>query len=383
MFIKWSKALLELEETIPKIETFLDSKNCLNQFESIEENIRDECSPKLYLQMWKIAFNIGKLSLANSYAQKSINYLFLHKRIPQIKTLIISLQEAGLLKNKTDKYVEIVEILLGRNKKDILDLEYFDYFVNHPEYWKKSSTFFKQFILVEDDWGQEQWKLCYEFILLNYFDQDIFKILYYKSCEISNDKYQNKFLELFNKHNVKFKKIKKKESVNKTTEKKEKFTINYDQIAMDLLSGDKEPNYEEQRRVMNSLKFVTDEELSVKGLEMIVAFELLGMEHVVILLCEKMINILIDVKQRASTFYVWTQALLNLTEYHKVIDLVDDVLYSEDVYGEERLAFLYVKAEAYFKLNKIKTAKEIYTLIQQEQPGYRSVGERLKIVETT
>ena len=191
MFIKWSKALLELEETIPKIETFLDSKNCLNQFESIEENIRDECSPKLYLQMWKIAFNIGKLSLANSYAQKSINYLFLHKRIPQIKTLIISLQEAGLLKNKTDKYVEIVEILLGRNKKDILDLEYFDYFVNHPEYWKKSSTFFKQFILVEDDWGQEQWKLCYEFILLNYFDQDIFKILYYKSCEISNDKYQN------------------------------------------------------------------------------------------------------------------------------------------------------------------------------------------------
>ena len=171
--------------------------------------------------------------------------------------------------------------------------------------------------------------------------------------------------------------------MNKTTEKKEKFTINYDQIAMDLLSGDKEPNYEEQRRVMNSLKFVTDEELSVKGLEMIVAFELLGMEHVVILLCEKMINILIDVKQRASTFYVWTQALLNLTENHKVIDLVDDVLYSEDVYGEERLAFLYVKAEAYFKLNKIKTAKEIYTLIQQEQPGYRSVGERLKIVETT
>jgi len=76
---------------------------------------------------------------------------------------------------------------------------------------------------------------------------------------------------------------------------------------MNLLTGAIEPNKEEQRRVINSLKYISDEELLAKGQEMIVAFELLGMEEVVISLCERLAKALTEVKQRASVFFVWAK----------------------------------------------------------------------------
>lgn len=386
MFKKWSKVFSELEKAIATIETIEDSKNCFNQFESIEESIRDEFAPNIYLQMWIIAFNIGKLSLASNYAEKAINYLIHYKRIPQINLLLKSIKETGLLKNKINKYFEITEILNGKSCKKNLNLEHLDHLTDHPEFWKQSSEFLKRYLLSEDDWNLDFWKLCYEFILLNYFDHDIFKTLFYKTGDLKNDKYQKKFQELLKTRNIKvnrFNKNKNKDKELLTKASNEKLLINYDQVAMDLLSGEQEPNFEVQRRVINSIKFITEEELIIKGQEMIVAFELLSMEQVVILLCEKMINLLTDVKQRARIFYVWAQALLNSAEYYKVIDLVDDILYSEDVYGEERFAFLYVKAEACVKLNKIKMAKGIYISIQKQHPEYRLVGERLKLFETT
>jgi len=77
------------------------------------------------------------------------------------------------------------------------------------------------------------------------------------------------------------------------------------------------------------------------------------------------------------------QALMNRSEYFKAIDLIDEVLQDEPLYGEEQLAFLYVKAEAYLKLKKTKMAKELYVAIKKLNPHYRLVGERLKSLETT
>lgn len=364
------------------ISTIEDSKNLLHQFESIDESIRDQYATELYMQMWRVALHAGKLSLANLYAKKSLQYLIDLKRIPQIKIFIQTLRDAGLIKNKSKEYFIVEEILLGKkNKITSPELNDIEFFISHPEHWKQSPEFLKQYLLIEEEWNQESWKLCYEFILINHFDKDVFQILLEKARELGNKDYEKKILALLATKNIKVRSYKATES-KEASMANEKLNVDYDQIAMELLSGTKEPNNEEQRRVLNSLKYITEEELRTKGQEMIIAFELLGMEQVVLSLCESMINILTDVKQRASTFYLWSQALFNTNEFYKTIEMIDEVLHSEPLYGEERLAFLYVKAEACLKLKKIKMAKELYSAIKKQNPNYRLVGERLKSLET-
>lgn len=379
--------LLELEKSIAAIDSVVEARDCLNRFQLIEIDILNEYGPKLYLQMWKVAFDLGKLKFAKNYAEKALSYLISYKRIPQIKTFILSLQTAGLFKNKFEMYFNQLDILLGkRNNQNAFEVEYMDQYLNHPEYWKQSPGFLKQYLLLADEWDQDYWRLCYEFVLLHYWDQEIFEILLNKSHEIKNEEFEKKFQSLFKSRKLKMrnlKAIKMKDEISEDAEVSKKLNFDYDQVAMDLLSGSIEPSFEEQRRVINSLKFITEEELFSKGQEMIVAFELLGMEQVVLVLCERMLKNLSDVKQRARTYYVWVQALFNLAEYHKVIDLIDDILLVEPVYGDERLAFLYIKAEACFKLNKTKLAKEIYATIHKQKPNYRLLGERLRSLEKT
>lgn len=371
--------LSELERSIAKISTIEDSKNLLFQFEQIEEEIRDKYFPVLYMQMWKVALNAGKLSLANSYAKKSLQYLIDYKRIPQIKVYIQIFKDAGLFKNKFTEYFIMEEILLGKknNINSEVIKEHIELLLHHSDHWKENPEFLKQYLLIEDVWGQELWKTCYEFILYNYFDRDIFLVLLDKAGDYKDKEYERKLQALLSLKKIKVPGRKMVDEKNHRPTK-EKLNIDYDQIAMDFLSGIKEPNDEDQRRVINSLKYIPEDELSSKGQEMIIAFELLGMEQVVLALCETMIGILTDVKQRSSTYYVWTQALINLGEFYKAIDLIDEVLVSEPLYGEERLAFLYVKAEACLKLNKVKMAKELYSFIKKQNPNYRLVKERLK-----
>ncbi|MFA6237346.1 MAG: hypothetical protein WC635_08485 [Bacteriovorax sp.] len=358
-----------------------DSEKLLNQFESIDEDVRDEHAPKLYMHMWKIAFKVGKLSLANNYAKKFLAYLIEHKRIPQIKIFIESVNEAGLLKNNSKEYFKLSEILLGKKIKVLsADLKHLELFLDHPEHWKQSSEFLKQYLLIEEEWDLNLWKYCYEFILLYHFDKEIFRMLLEKSRESKNKAFEKKLLSLLDSKKIKVSRYQPAETKDHVS-KPEKLNIDYDQIAMELLSGAKEPSFEEQRRVINSLKYISEEELFSKGQEMIVAFELLGMEQVVLSLCERMISGLSDVKQRASTFYVWVQALFNTGDFYKAIDLADEVLLDEPLYGDERLAFQYVKAEACLKVNKIKMAKELYLSIKKQNPHYRLVGERLKSLE--
>jgi tetratricopeptide (TPR) repeat protein len=201
-----------------------------------------------------------------------------------------------------------------------------------------------------------------------------------KARGLRKEQSEKKLIELFA-----LKKIKTREhfteKVKTNTVPKNDLNIDYDQVAMDLLSGVKEPNNEEQRRVLNSLKFISEEELKLRGHEMIVAFELLGLEQVVLALCEKMIAIQSDVKQKASTYYVWAQALNNLGDFYKTIDLIDDIIQEEPLLADERIAFLYLKAEACLKLKKTKMAKILFLEIKKQNPHYRLVEERLRILE--
>ena len=380
---KWVLVLSELESSIPNLETIEDCKVLLNRFESIDEDYRDIEAPQFYRFMWKVALRSGKLTLANTYAKKFLEHLIDLKRVPQIKIFVSSLHEAGLLKKKSEEYLVILKILLGKEISGTqLESHNIELFLTHPDHWKKSSEFLKQYLLLEDNWSLSQWKLCYEYILLNHFDKEFFISLLEKTRELNKKKCEKKITELLKLKKVKFHTSNVQE--NKDIEiTQQKLHLDYDQMAMDLLSGLKEPNNEEQTRVINSLKYISEKDLLVKGRELIVAFELLGMEQVVHELCNSLLSLQTDIKERASTYYVWAQALSNNGDYYQAIDLIDDLFQKEPLNKEERLAFLYLKAEACLKINKIKMAKELYLEIKIINPHYRMVGERLIAIEAS
>jgi len=378
----WTKELSEIESLLNSSEDF-DAKSLLDRFESTDENFRDQNFSHLYLKLWKTAKNSGQLNLANQYAKKALDHLVSLKRIPKIKELLMEFRAEGILKKNREEYVRKCEILLG-NKVNFHneDLKYFDLMDDHPEHWKEFKNYLKQYLLIVTEWGIHEWKLCYEFILVNQFDKDISYALMERAYELNRADLVKRFEQLFANKKIKVKKM-SEPARPKLQSKNEKLHLDYDQVAMDLLSGSIEPNEEEQRRVLSSLKFITEEELSKRGKDMIVAFELLGMEKVVLTLCEQMIKLTDDIKERASLYFIWAQSLNNSGDFFKAIDLVDEVLVKEPFYEEERMAFLYLKAEACVKVKKIKMAKDIFAQIKKFNPHYRLVGERLKALETT
>ncbi len=379
---KWSEELSEIESALNSMEDF-DAKIVLNRFESIDEDYRDQNYSHLYLKLWKLAKASGRLTLANIYAKKSLDHLLLLKRIPAIKKLLQEFHQEGIFKKQSFEYLRKCEILLGKkgnfhNK----ELKYFDLMDDHPEHWKEFPEFLQQYLLVVSEWSIKEWKLCYEYLLNNHFDKDVLYILMEKALEREDADLVFKFEKLFAAKKIRIRKPIASQ-VHEVSPVTEKLHVDYDQVAMELLSGEKSPNDDEQRRVLNSLKFLTGDELRSKGRDMIVAFELLGMEKVVLTLCDQVIQHTEDIKERASIYYIWAQALSNSGEYFRVIDLIDELLVNEPFYEEERMAFLYLKAEACLKVKKINMAREIFGIIKKFNSHYRMVGERLKALETT
>jgi hypothetical protein len=381
--LKMSVELSEIEKALPIYESLSDCRTILNRFESTEEDYRDQYFSHLYLSMWKIALRIGKLNLASLYAKKSFSYLLKYKRIPQIKIFIHSLNESGLLKKESKEFLRKSSILLGdKSQINPGDFSSSDLMDDHPEYWKDYSQFLKNYLLLNEEWTLEHWKLCYEYILLNHFDKDIFLALREKAFILKNASAVSRFNEIFKSKKIRITPLDISTASN-DTEALEHLHVDYDQVAMDLLSGEIKPTSDEQTRVINSLKLMSDQELKNKGKDMIIAFELLGMENVVLFLCEKVVSLTTETKSLASLYFVWVQALVNNGDSFKAVDLIDEVLQKEPIYGEERIAFLYLKAEACLKLNKIKKAKMLFLEIKKFNPTYRLVGERLKALETT
>lgn len=378
---KETEKLLELERLIENSSTVEEKVHALTFFLEFEKENSSIELKHIYLKLWSLALAVGKITLANQYAEIATEYLIEFKRIPELKKLLESLRENGLLKSKMLNYYSLVEILEGKKKKlTKQDLNRIDLLCDHPETWKENGEFLKNYLVLESEWTFEQWKLGYEYVLKNFYDKELFLILYEKSKKFKDGKHSGAFEKFFYQKKIKIPKS-RKEIVNIKAENNPKFQLNYDQVAFDLLSGKSDPNTEEQTRVINSLKYIPNEELKSKGNEMIVAFELLGMERVVFALCEKMIGLIEAPKERASLYFMWCQALFNCEQYHKCIDLITDVVAKEPLIDQELLAFTYLKAESCLKINNNKMAKDLFLHIKKINPHYRLVKERLKAFE--
>lgn len=380
-FKKEKQLLIEIDNILSQTNSLDEYLNLLIKFESIDEEIRDEHAIEMYQKLWPIALSVGKISHANNYAQKTLQNLIEYKRVPKLKELITNLKERGLCKKFIKEHDSIIETLLGiktKNKK--IDLNFIQILADHPEHWKDDLEFLKQYLQIESTWKLDEWKFCYAYVLKKHFDKEVFYSLYEKSFEQKNEKYIKMFEELLSRKKIQFVHLKNKEQES-DSEPKDKFNVDYDQLAFNLLSGKIEPSDDEQNRVIQSLMHLTDQELIDKGHDMVVAFELLGMEKVVFALCEKMISLENDFKKKASIYFIWSQALFNNEEYHKSIHLIDRVIDTEPLIQDELTAFLYLKAEAFFKIKNYKLAQNVYREVKKYNSQYRMVKERLKVIE--
>lgn len=380
---KWDSILFEIERSALNVDAFEDCKILINQFEAIDENYRDSKTPQVYEVMWRVALKIGKLSLANLYAEKFLKHLVLNKRSPQIRKFILELNEAGILKKNSEFYLKQERLFLGKKENNLnLNMKDVELLNEHPMHWKSDANFLKQFLIQTDHWDIEKWRLCYEYILLNYFDKDLFLLMLEKFQKAKNVKAEKTFVSLLATKKIK-QTAREKKTQNASESSSEHLNIDYDELAMELISKSKSPNSDEQTRVINSLKFIEKEQLVIKGQEMLIAFEFLGMTEVVIALCEKLIQEISNTKERASIYFIWAQTLINNENFFNALQLVDDVIENEPLYGDEYLALEYLKAEALMGLKKYKMAKMLYLVIKKKNPNYRLVEERLKVIETT
>lgn len=369
---KWTLILHEFDRVLSN-KDFSDDDLILSTFEKIDREYREKNAQRYYFDLWKIALRSGKIKLAKSYADFILDYLIEYKRIPALKQMITELKDHGLF--KSDKKFQIVEVILGKIVPDHLDET--DSHEYHPEIWKNQRDALRDYLLSKDSWELDEWKLAYEFILKFHFDKELFIFLTEKTAELKKNESQKKFLDFLNDKKINTDKF-TKTSKPSSKEKLINLSTDYDQLAMDVISGAIEPSITEQKRIIFSIDTLSDEEILDKGKEMIIAFGLLGMDQVVVKLSERVIGLTNEVKERASIFFMKAQALYNKGDFYKVVDLVDDVLLREALVDEEVLAFDYIKAESLFKLRKFKQAKEIYEKIKKKNPHYRLVKERLK-----
>lgn len=374
---KWTLILRELDLKISERSRSEDNESIIWIFENLDGEYRDAHAQRFYSVMWKIAFESGKIKLAKKYVEALLNNLIEYKRVPALKKLMMELAEAKFI--TTHKKFPMLETILG--KKGQFSLEDSSGFEHHPEMWKNSKDILKNFLLEETEWTLEHWKLAYEYILKFYYDKELFLLLAEKSRKLKKDKHSENILSFLREKKVNLKSFEVKSAAKAATNDNDSLNVDYDQLAMDVISGVKEPSITEQKRILVSIQNLDDVELLDKGKDMIVAFGLLGMDKVVVRLCERVIPLVKEVKLRAGIQFMLAQALFNNNEFYKVCDLIDDTFETEPLLPDEVLAFNYLKAESLLKLKKYKVAKELFGSIKKHNPHYRLVGERLRELE--
>ncbi len=378
---KWTDVVFNIEIALSK-NNDEEIADLISMFESIDRGFREKNCLNLFLKLWRPALKLGKIKSAKEYSFQAAEILVKFKRTPSLKILLNDLKSAGI--TKTNPYELTAMVISGHalanqasNKHD-----YWEQMQMHPEKWKLSKDFLKTYLLQGENWETDHWKLAYEFILNFSFDKDLMFLLADKSEELNKPLSLKKFAQYFTAKNLIYHSATTTPS-KKLADDRNAFKIDYDILALQVLSGEATPTLDAQRKVIFSLHDLNESELRLKGNDMLVAFSLLGMELVVIYLSEKLIKITEDVKQRASIHYTCAVALFENQQFHKVIDIVNDVVEIEPLHSEEIMAFEYLKAEALLKLNRSKDARIIFAKIKKWNPHFRLVSQRLTELEAS
>jgi tetratricopeptide (TPR) repeat protein len=307
-------------------------------------------------QLCLAAYTDGKVGEAQKYAKEVLEELCELKRIPALIHFINQLQELGYPQKKIIKYEALLGQFQGRPGNSTFQLDW------HIDHFKSEQEFFKTFILDIEEWDQKHFELCYEYILRFGEDEEVFSKLDNLKQVIPSD------IQSAVKSEVSLKNL----------------NFNYEQIAYELISGKKTSDEFGQKGIIKTLKFIDFEKNKKEGREMAIAFRFLGMDEVVVYLCDRLSvlhNDISELKDRASLVFLGIESLLNLEDYHTAQQKIELFIADEPIYGDEKLAFIYLKAEVNFLMGKKSEALKYFQDVYKINPHYRFVRQRLKLLE--
>lgn len=368
----------------PKLESILreslrsevDKLQSLDLFGLFESSYRRNHLIDLHDQMWKTAFELGRIKEARIYLNDLIDYLIVHKRIAKLENL--KLESVNLLTKSDFKKMDVADLFKG--KKIITRVEDCLLIPLHPQRWKHIQEAFKNYLLIDSEWSVSTWKMLYEFLICFGFDTEIIQLIAEKnySDKVENYKEWNtEFLKLYSKY-----KIDKTELITvfekaPTVETK----INFDQLALEIIESGQEERKQLEAKVIKQINYSADDYSTNDKKEMVIAFTFLGMSEVVEYLCDSMMEKMDEAKERISLFYVMSHSLLTCSKYYKAIDIARDVLGSEALLRDEKVAFKYIVAEAHFQLKNLKQAYVEFEEILLIDSKHRLTKERMRTIE--
>lgn len=368
----WSELAAFVESEFNKSDSEFQESELLQFFCEIDEEFREKNLIGLYPKTWKIAFSLGQIKIARKLVSSLLEHLINNKRQNQLKILHGEIQ--NLLSKKAQAPFEMLEIYSGFKK--ITNEDDYEFVQLHPEQWKHNKEAYKNHLMYEANWDIEGLKLIYEYIIRFHFDKEILMYLAEKNLEIDNAStsdfnknfiklFKSKKIETYHLENYKKKEIAKEKIDNKTL----------DLMALNLFS--KQELITDEESVITYLKFLSEDELKEKGQDMIVSFSFLSMSKVVRYLCEELLKISKEMKERVSLHYAIAQSLYDCENYYKSIDVAFDVMEEEVLLENEKIAFKYLIAECYLALDRKDKAKVMYKEVMKSNPHYRLVKERL------
>ena len=298
------------------------------------------------------AYGSGKLSIANKFAEEIIEELLTLKRVVAISTFLNLIKIKGYPELSFKKNELKLQQLLGGpgsfNEKLIL----------HIDYFKNDKNFLRNYILNREEEDKKYFELSYEYILKNGYDEDIFEKLEATKYKIQKDDEQ--------------------------VSEKNKLNYNYEQVAYELITSVKIPDEVNQLEIIKGLEFDNLETRLEEALEMVTAFRFLSLNKVVVYLCKRLLPQLqneADIKRKAGLMFIYLESLMELGENHKAIENLEEYLKLEPLYGEEKLAIEYLRAEIYYLLGDKEKSMTYFKLIYLKYPRYRSVNQRLRSLE--
>ncbi len=373
---KWHLAVQCLQQILSKNKIEIDQHDLLNEVLKIDQKYLKLNAPAILNHLWKLAYDSGKIKIAKDFSITYLNFLLENKRVPALEQLNKDIIQRGLQK----KYIDIslhIDHILGKRKAQN---DWENYQELHPEYDKENEKNLIEYLTQQTIWTSADWKLCYEFILRHHYDETVFK----KIISLMREDRKVHLLDQYKQLcavNKKYKTL-SENKISKLSNDKVEREENLSQIAFDYMVNPKPVSEVEQSKVIVSIMQMSNDELLERGTELMTSFGLLGLDRVVTVLGNKLLNILSDTKKRASVLYTIAQTLFETTRYYDCIDVCNDAIENEPLLEDEAIAFEYLRAESYLFLGNKERALGIYFNIKKKRVNYRLVNERLKAIES-
>lgn len=115
--------------------------------------------------------------------------------------------------------------------------------------------------------------------------------------------------------------------------------------------------------------------------DIIIGFNLINLPKVALEVVKKVIVEDLSERDLVNLKYLEIETLLKDEQFFSARDSVEDVLSHIPLIPEERLSMTYLRAEAYYCMNKWDYALKLFTDIFHKNPSYRLTSERIKVIE--